>query len=152
MNLALFDLDNTLLSCDSDFEWAQFLIEKGVLDPEVHAAKNEHFYAQYRAGTLDIHEFLDFQLHPLSRHPRAQLDELRRISRYPKLKPILPNHRIGTMINNLNRAIGRGIFLCVLKQVHENLFEEHWIDRQKRNVSRDRNAYAALAELLLKPR
>ena len=78
MNLALFDLDNTLLSCDSDFEWAQFLIEKGVLDPEVHAAKNEHFYAQYRAGTLDIHEFLDFQLHPLSRHPRAQLDEWHR--------------------------------------------------------------------------
>jgi uncharacterized protein len=36
---------------------------------------------------------------------RAQLDELRRISRYPKLKPILPNHRIGTMINNLNRAV-----------------------------------------------
>ena len=37
MRLALFDLDNTLLSGDSDFEWAQFLITKGVLDPEVHA-------------------------------------------------------------------------------------------------------------------
>ena len=36
---------------------------------------------------------------------RLQLDELRRISRYPKLKAILPNHRIGTMINNLDRAI-----------------------------------------------
>ena len=29
MRLALFDLDNTLLAGDSDFEWAQFLIEKG---------------------------------------------------------------------------------------------------------------------------
>ena len=74
MQLALFDLDNTLLSGDSDFEWAQFLIAKGVLDPEVHEAKNDYFYEQYKAGTLDIHEFLDFQLHPLARHPRSQLD------------------------------------------------------------------------------
>lgn len=35
----------------------------------------------------------------------AQLDELRRVSRYPKLKAILPAHRIGTMVNNLQRAI-----------------------------------------------
>ncbi len=74
MNLALFDLDNTLLAGDSDFEWAQFLIYKGVLDREVYEARNLEFYEQYRAGTLDIHQFLDFQLKPLSRHPRAQLD------------------------------------------------------------------------------
>jgi HAD superfamily hydrolase (TIGR01490 family) len=74
MNLALFDLDNTLLAGDSDFEWAQFLIHKGVLDREVYEARNLEFYDQYRAGTLDIHEFLDFQLKPLSRHPRAQLE------------------------------------------------------------------------------
>ncbi len=74
MKLALFDLDNTLLSGDSDFEWAQFLIAQGVLDREVYEARNLEFYAQYKAGTLDIHAFLDFQLKPLSRHPRAQLD------------------------------------------------------------------------------
>lgn len=74
MHLALFDLDNTLLAGDSDFEWAQFLISKGVLDREVYEAKNLEFYEQYKAGTLDIHAFLDFQLKPLSRHPRAQLD------------------------------------------------------------------------------
>ena len=74
MRLALFDLDNTLLAGDSDFEWAQFLIEKGVLDREVYEARNHEFYEQYKAGTLDIHEFLDFQLKPLSRHPRAVLD------------------------------------------------------------------------------
>ena len=74
MRLALFDLDNTLLAGDSDFEWAQFLIEKGVLDREVYEARNQAFYDQYKAGTLDILEFLDFQLKPLSRHPRAQLD------------------------------------------------------------------------------
>lgn len=72
--LALFDLDNTLLTSDSDYEWAQFLIDKGVLDRAVHSARNEAFYAHYKAGTLDIDEFLDFQLGPLAEHSRAQLD------------------------------------------------------------------------------
>jgi HAD superfamily hydrolase (TIGR01490 family) len=74
VNLALFDLDNTLLQGDSDFEWAQFLIEQGVLDRELFEARNQAFYEQYQAGTLDIHEFLDFQLKPLSRHARRELD------------------------------------------------------------------------------
>ncbi len=78
MKLALFDLDNTLLTGDSDFEWAQFLIDQGVIDREVYEAKNQHFYDQYKAGTLDIHEFLDFQLKPLSRHARKVLDEWHR--------------------------------------------------------------------------
>ena len=75
MNLALFDLDNTLLSGDSDFEWSQFLIDQGVLDRELFEAKNLTFYEQYKAGTLDIHAFLDFQLKPLSRHKRRELDK-----------------------------------------------------------------------------
>jgi HAD superfamily hydrolase (TIGR01490 family) len=74
LKLALFDLDNTLLSGDSDFEWAQFLISQGVFDREVYEARNKEFYDQYRRGVLDIDEFLDFQLKPLSRHPRKQLD------------------------------------------------------------------------------
>lgn len=74
LELALFDLDNTLLSGDSDFEWAQYLIARGILDRELHEARNRTFYEQYKAGTLDIHEFLDFQLKPLSRHARAELD------------------------------------------------------------------------------
>ncbi|MFA6312025.1 MAG: HAD family hydrolase [Sterolibacterium sp.] len=73
-DLVLFDLDNTLLSGDSDFEWAQFLIDKGLLDRELQEAKNIEFYEQYQAGTLDIHAFLDFQLQPLARHPRTELD------------------------------------------------------------------------------
>ena len=74
MNLALFDLDNTLLAGDSDFQWAQHLIGHQVVDREVYEARNVEFYEQYKDGTLDIHEFLDFQLKPLSRHPRSQLD------------------------------------------------------------------------------
>ena len=74
MNLALYDLDNTLLAGDSDFEWAQFWISKGVVDSELQAAQNSRFYEQYKDGTLDIYEFLSFQLAPLTRHPRAELD------------------------------------------------------------------------------
>lgn len=77
MRLTLFDLDNTLLAGDSDFAWAQFLMDRGVLDREVHEARNREFYEQYRAGTLEIHAFLDFQLRPLSHHPRAQLEAWR---------------------------------------------------------------------------
>jgi HAD superfamily hydrolase (TIGR01490 family) len=74
VDLVLFDLDNTLLNGDSDFEWAQFLIRQGALDPEIQSARNQAFLEQYQAGTLDIFEFLDFQLSPLAHHPRAQLD------------------------------------------------------------------------------
>ena len=74
MDLALFDLDNTLLAGDSDFAWANFLIGQGVLDREVYEAKNVEFFEQYKAGTLDIFAFLDFQLAPLARHERAQLE------------------------------------------------------------------------------
>lgn len=89
MNLALFDLDNTLLAGDSDFEWAQFLISKGVLDREVHAAKNQAFYDDYKAGTLDIHAFLQFQLAPLARHARSELDAWRGEFIATRIRPII---------------------------------------------------------------
>lgn len=74
MELALFDLDNTLLAGDSDVEWPRFLINRGVLDAATYAEANDRFYEQYKNGTLDIYEFLAFQLAPLARYPRAQLD------------------------------------------------------------------------------
>jgi HAD superfamily hydrolase (TIGR01490 family) len=74
MQLALFDLDNTLLSGDSDYEWTQHLVDKGVLDRETFENRNAEFYEQYKAGTLNIYEFLDFQLHSLAQNSRADLD------------------------------------------------------------------------------
>lgn len=89
MNLALFDLDNTLLSGDSDFEWAQFLIEQGVLDREIQEARNQRFYQQYQEGTLDIGEFLDFQLQPLAAHPRERLDAWHRDFMARRILPMI---------------------------------------------------------------
>ncbi len=73
--LALFDLDHTLLPCDSDYEWGQFLARIGVVDSEYYAKQNERFYQDYKDGKLDIHEFLRFALKPLSEHSREQLKE-----------------------------------------------------------------------------
>ena len=73
MQLTLFDLDNTLLPIDSDVSWAQFLVDLKVVNADWYAKRNDYFYAQYCAGTLDIDEFLAFQLAPLAQHPREQL-------------------------------------------------------------------------------
>ena len=75
-NLALFDLDNTLLAGDSDYSWSLFLIGEGLLDAKTHQARNEQFYEDYKNGTLDIYAFLEFQLKPLSQHAKKFLDEL----------------------------------------------------------------------------
>jgi HAD superfamily hydrolase (TIGR01490 family) len=87
--LALFDLDNTLLDGDSDYAWAQFLIEEGVLHADEYNAKNEWFYERYKDGTLDIHEFLDFQLKPIARRPRKQLDDWHNEFMQRKVRPMI---------------------------------------------------------------
>ncbi|HZM33419.1 MAG TPA: HAD family hydrolase [Burkholderiales bacterium] len=74
MRLALFDLDNTLLAGDSDYEWGQFLIDSGVLERAAYEAQNRAYYEQYAAGTLDIHEYLGFALRPLAQHSPIELE------------------------------------------------------------------------------
>ena len=71
--LTLFDLDNTLLSGDSDYEWGQFLIDRGVLERGEYERQNDVFFEQYKAGTLDIHEYLQFALGTLARHTPREL-------------------------------------------------------------------------------
>lgn len=78
MHLALFDLDNTLLPLDSDYEWGRFLGRVGAVDAEDYQRENERFYREYVAGTMDIGEFLAFCLAPLAAHPPQQLDAWRR--------------------------------------------------------------------------
>jgi HAD superfamily hydrolase (TIGR01490 family) len=60
MNLALFDLDGTLLPTDSDHAFGEFMVEIGWVDAAAWRARNDAFYAQYQAGTLDLAEYLDF--------------------------------------------------------------------------------------------
>lgn len=60
MNLALFDLDHTLLQIDSDYAWGVYTTRIGWTDPEEFARRNDAFYADYKAGTLDIHDYVRF--------------------------------------------------------------------------------------------
>jgi HAD superfamily hydrolase (TIGR01490 family) len=78
MTLALFDLDNTLLTGDSDHEWGNFLIKKKLVDETSYKATNDAFYAQYEQGTLDIFEYTAFSFVPLAEHT---MDELRLLHR-----------------------------------------------------------------------
>ena len=87
--LTLFDLDNTLIAGDSDYGWAQFLIEGGVLDAERYERRNAGFLADYKAGTLDIHAFLEFQLRPLTQHEPSQLLAWRERFVAEKISPML---------------------------------------------------------------
>jgi HAD superfamily hydrolase (TIGR01490 family) len=73
VTLCLFDLDHTLLAGDSDFEWGQFLVDRGVLARAEYEAQNAAFFEQYKAGTLDIHEYLGFALRPLAAHTAEDL-------------------------------------------------------------------------------
>lgn len=74
MNLALFDLDHTLLPLDSDYEWGQFMVRLGAVDPVDFKRSNDAFYAEYQAGTLDPVAYLEFAFGTLARFPRKQLD------------------------------------------------------------------------------
>lgn len=74
MNLALFDLDHTLLPIDSDYEWGQFLVRIGAVDPDQFARRNAEFFAQYQAGKLDPVEYLEFSLGTMAQFSRKELD------------------------------------------------------------------------------
>jgi len=104
MPLALFDLDNTLLGGDSDYLWGRFLVEHGLVDAEKYERANQRFYEEYRAGTLDIHEFLRFSLRPLHENDPETLQQWRREFMAEKVTPILlpaarvlltDHHRLG---------------------------------------------------------
>ncbi|MDA9085486.1 HAD-IB family hydrolase [Methylophilaceae bacterium] len=77
MNLAIFDLDNTLLKGDSDYNWALFLIKKGLLDKKAFEKKNEQFFQDYQEGNLDVHEYCGFQFGVLKNNDRELMENLR---------------------------------------------------------------------------
>ncbi len=94
MNLVLFDLDNTLLAGDSDYEWAQFLMEEGVLDRAAYEERNQWFLGEYQRGTIRMEDWLAFQLKPLANRPREQLRDWHSEFMRRKVAPlILPRGR-----------------------------------------------------------
>ncbi|WFE72473.1 HAD-IB family hydrolase [Halomonas sp. M1] len=91
MSLAIFDLDNTLLSIDSDHAWGEFLLEQGAVDPVAYREANERFMADYNAGTLDMAAFLEMALKPLAENTPEQLAAWHQQFMASKIEPhILP--------------------------------------------------------------
>ncbi|SQF94182.1 HAD family hydrolase [Paucimonas lemoignei] len=89
MRLALFDLDNTLLGGDSDHAWGDYLCERGILDAATYKTRNDEFYQDYLAGTLDLTAYLNFTLEILGRTDMAQLDEWHRDFMRDCIEPIM---------------------------------------------------------------
>lgn len=77
MKLALFDLDHTLLTGDSDVLWCEFLMDRRVLDRAGFAARNADMEARYKAGTVGAQEFADFYVGTLAGRTPAQWEPLR---------------------------------------------------------------------------
>jgi HAD superfamily hydrolase (TIGR01490 family) len=77
VKLAIFDLDHTLLSGDSDVLWCEFLMEQGVLDRARFAQRNAQVEQAYRAGGITAQAFSEFYLSTLAGRSRAQLQALR---------------------------------------------------------------------------
>ena len=66
--ITFFDLDHTLLPIDSDHSWGVFTSDIGWTDPAEFNRRNDEFYAHYKAGTLDIHDYIRFTTEPVRRH------------------------------------------------------------------------------------
>ena len=92
-NLTIFDLDNTLLSGDSDRAWGQYIVEKQIVSDKF-LLESENFYNSYYDGNLDIHSFLDFCLKPLMENEWSDLIELRKGFIENKIKPMILNKAV----------------------------------------------------------
>ena len=88
MSLAIFDLDNTLIGGDSDYLWGEFLCEIGAVDAANHRQKNEHYFQQYNLGKLDILEYSEFAIEPLSKFSMDELALMHKKFIFQKIKPI----------------------------------------------------------------
>ena len=100
--LTLFDLDNTLLAGDSDYEWGQYLIDRGVLHREDYETQNNRFFEQYKAGTLDIHEYLEFALGALARHTPDQLEGWLADFMDARIRPMVGPRAVGLVRQHLD--------------------------------------------------
>ena len=75
-NLAIFDLDNTILNGDSDYSWINFLIEKGFVDKDEYKRKNKYFYDQYYQGKLNYDEWAEFALTTIKGKKPEEIEDI----------------------------------------------------------------------------
>ena len=131
MALAIFDLDNTLLAGDSDHRWGEFLCDVGLANAEAFRQKNDAFYADYQAGSLDMTAYLDFVLEPLTGMARSAVRSLQRQFVAECIEPML----LDKAFDLLNEHRIKGDTLLMMTATHAVVAEpvaarlgfEHWL-------------------------
>jgi HAD superfamily hydrolase (TIGR01490 family) len=96
MNLTLFDLDGTLLQGDSDHAFGEFVIAQGWADGQAFRNRNDGFFADYQAGRLDIHAYVEFATAPWRDRGAAALAQASQRFMQEVVQPMLPSaaHRL----------------------------------------------------------
>ncbi|MBV1876261.1 MAG: HAD-IB family hydrolase [Pseudomonadales bacterium] len=89
MALAIFDLDETLISADSDHAWGEYVVANNLVDKQSHQAKNEQFYQEYKQGVLDIEAYMRFSCAVLAAHSTDLLYQHRQQFIDQQIKPLL---------------------------------------------------------------
>lgn len=128
MQLTFFDLDKTLLSGDSDYEWNRFLVDEGVVDRARYAAANERFAGDYAAGALDIHAYQRFALQPLIDLPFAQIDALRQRFVAERIEPVVAEQARAVIAHHHDRGDRVAIITATNRFVTEPIAAHLGID------------------------
>ena len=102
MNLCLFDLDNTLLRGDSDYEWTKYLVENDLIDEKKFKERNDKYYIQYQEGNLNINEFLSFQLGLLKKFTLLELNLIYKKFFETKIIPMITNDSLALIKKHKN--------------------------------------------------
>ncbi|AOJ67809.1 MULTISPECIES: HAD family hydrolase [Burkholderia] len=114
-NLALFDLDHTLIPTDSDHEWGRFMVRLGIVDADSFSRQNDRFYADYKAGKLDIHAYLSAMLTPLAKYSRAQLAQWHDQYMHEVIRPAM----LPAAIELVRRHQDAGDLCCIVTATNE---------------------------------
>jgi HAD superfamily hydrolase (TIGR01490 family) len=117
MNLALFDLDHTLIPFDSGMAWTRFLVRVGALDAAAEARYLD-FCHQYVAGSLDMRAMVRASLQPLAAFEPGQLRHWRE-SFASEIQTTLPASMIALVARHRERGD-----LCAVVTATERLVAE----------------------------
>jgi HAD superfamily hydrolase (TIGR01490 family) len=74
-DLAIFDLDNTILNGDSDYSMINYLVDISLLD-KAAKLKNDEFIKDYQQGQLDFNQYTNFALKPYIGKTQDEINEI----------------------------------------------------------------------------
>lgn len=114
MNLCLFDLDDTLLPLDSDHAWGEFVVRQGWVDAAEFARHNDAFYEQYKAGTLDIHAYIEFATRPWRDRPAEEMQAAHARFMREAISPLHP-----AALNLVRHHQGQGDLVAIVTATNE---------------------------------